>query len=551
MAFRLSFLVILVLGIASRWLLTRPDESKDLASTHADFDLKTLYQNINQFSSVESLLAHLPASLRSRYVLVYKSRSLQEASFTEPRVVLFDKYAKAIVTFNGGTSYVGGADTVETMRFDDQRNVFELREIEFVNGKAKLSETNPNLCLKCHGINPRPLWDDYSLWAGVYGSENDSAFRFVKGTHEPSLSPTSDEAKGLKSYEANKEKNLRYKFLLPLSDEFVVSKYQDLGAELRPNNILTHLLFDLNYRRISQVFANSDAVRKYRFSLATAYECTHPIYGADGFPQRDKDGIDIGTDYSNCYLEFPSDIRNELQSRAKNCVAFIKSQQDLVADVKKRRHQVFNSLPDKDKTIVANGAFVGDTHEPNANELATRYALLELLNVDFTEFSMDFYPPGFSFFSGDPEGDDRAFKEVLTRVFPEIGPYMRYRDSRVPQDLSDLIVAKANFPNEHLPTSWPIERLYNPQKTFERLCIRCHMTGANFSTPLPFHDREKLRDLLVKRPSLAKDIERRVSLPIGDKDHMPPSEFIDSPGVQNIKKYIRELVSTKAPVEGF
>ena len=78
--------------------------------------------------SIEELLPSLPVSLRNRYALVFSSRSLQGASFKDPRVILFGDDARFIVTFNGERTQAGFY-TLETMEFNEDEATFQFREV--------------------------------------------------------------------------------------------------------------------------------------------------------------------------------------------------------------------------------------------------------------------------------------------------------------------------------------------------------------------------------------------------------------------------------------
>jgi mono/diheme cytochrome c family protein len=123
--------------------------------------------------SVEELIAALPAAQRSRYALVFESRSLQGASLENPRVILYGADARFIVTFNGSPAQ-RGFRVVETMEFDDDSKEFRLRELVFPEraagvDKVVVSELNPQHCARCHGAPARPVWDTFPLWPGAYG----------------------------------------------------------------------------------------------------------------------------------------------------------------------------------------------------------------------------------------------------------------------------------------------------------------------------------------------------------------------------------------------
>jgi hypothetical protein len=131
----------------------------------------------------------------------YDSNSMQGATFTEPRVIVFGPTAKLVFTFNGNQDQRGG-ESIEVMRFDDQKKDFnfhqitfekELKggpvidpdEIDFQNERVIISKSNPSACLDCHShAKPGPVWDNFPAWRGIYGSNDDLLYSsFNKGFH--------------------------------------------------------------------------------------------------------------------------------------------------------------------------------------------------------------------------------------------------------------------------------------------------------------------------------------------------------------------------------
>jgi hypothetical protein len=126
---------------------------------------------VAQFSSVDELIAGLPDDLRSRYVLVYSSHSLQAASPLYPRVILFsDRY---FLAFHGDSTGVR-FDILEAIQFDRDNRNFHFLTVQSDPTTHKLAiNHSPQECEKCHTGNLRPNWDPYKEWSGVYGSEDD------------------------------------------------------------------------------------------------------------------------------------------------------------------------------------------------------------------------------------------------------------------------------------------------------------------------------------------------------------------------------------------
>ncbi len=134
-------------------------------------EIESLIQDKN-IKTIEELLAELPANFKNHYTLLKKSSAVQEASLESPRAVVYGETGELTMTFNSNPDH-GGYNDVEFLAFDKEKNEFELRVISFVGGEVIFSEKNPTQCTHCHGISPRPLWDNYPSWKNSYGSNSD------------------------------------------------------------------------------------------------------------------------------------------------------------------------------------------------------------------------------------------------------------------------------------------------------------------------------------------------------------------------------------------
>jgi len=150
-------------------------------STDLNFEVLVELIKDKQLASVEQTLKELKAyypNYFETYILMYKSRSLQDASFENPRALLFDRSAQFVFSFNGNPSQKG-YNRLEIMQFRENEDRFEFREIAFNDGEVvEISEANPRKCMVCHqsttrkNIDPRPNWEPYNTWPGAYGSLN-------------------------------------------------------------------------------------------------------------------------------------------------------------------------------------------------------------------------------------------------------------------------------------------------------------------------------------------------------------------------------------------
>ena len=73
------------------------------------FDRLVEILQANPRASLEDLVASIPAPDRDHFALMYRSRGLQEASLSDPRVILYGPDARFIVTFNGDAAQAGQA----------------------------------------------------------------------------------------------------------------------------------------------------------------------------------------------------------------------------------------------------------------------------------------------------------------------------------------------------------------------------------------------------------------------------------------------------------
>lgn len=145
----------------------RPTETSAASVPELDAAALWNYARANQINTIEDLVTALPASFKEKPILIYDSRSVQEASPDFPRTVLSTDDARFVLTFNGNASQVRYKN-LEIMQF--RQHQFEFYEISFPPS-ATPPQKNPANCLSCHRADPRPNWDTPLLLPGVVGSE--------------------------------------------------------------------------------------------------------------------------------------------------------------------------------------------------------------------------------------------------------------------------------------------------------------------------------------------------------------------------------------------
>jgi protein SCO1/2 len=226
--------------------------------------LQSLLQRGNA-AGVDELIAALPFTLRSRYTLVFDSRSLQGATFRDPRVILYGPDAHLVVTFNGDSSQ-RGFQTVETMEFEPETREFRFRELQFPqhgsgSTAVSVSEVNPERCARCHGTPARPLWDTHPLWPGAYGEHYGGGL-------------SAAESAGLTSFLAQQPQHPRYRNLLNIKRFAEPATFRETAArrysgtqEEPPNAELANLLTQLQFQSITRNLARQARFPLFQYAL--------------------------------------------------------------------------------------------------------------------------------------------------------------------------------------------------------------------------------------------------------------------------------------------
>ncbi|MCB9091633.1 MAG: ankyrin repeat domain-containing protein [Halobacteriovoraceae bacterium] len=121
-----------------------------------------------RISSVEEVIKILPRELKSTYALNYFSRGLMKGNLLNPRVLSFTNDGSFYLTFNGDPE-LPGYQNIEILEYNKRKQTFSLHALDFSkSGDEIFSQKNPQKCLSCHGKNPKPLWDNWTLWPGYY-----------------------------------------------------------------------------------------------------------------------------------------------------------------------------------------------------------------------------------------------------------------------------------------------------------------------------------------------------------------------------------------------
>lgn len=142
--------------------------------------------------SVDAVIKLLPESYRRHFSLIHRSFSIQKATPTSPRVILYGPDAKVMMTFNAGVDVDGkiqdGGQSIEVIEWDTRKRTWNFSEITFDLEKRALHNKDPKKCVMCHAGTPKPvnfanidaykgklkpIFPQYPFWPGFYGSVND------------------------------------------------------------------------------------------------------------------------------------------------------------------------------------------------------------------------------------------------------------------------------------------------------------------------------------------------------------------------------------------
>jgi hypothetical protein len=244
------------------------------SSSDGSFNFESLRKLIEDknIKSIEALLTMLPEDIRSNYTLVYDSRSIQGASFSNPRAILYDKKSGLMIAFNGAPDQVGH-NNLEVIQYRKDSRTFEFREIVFPDSqdssaKAEFSHKNPQSCLACHGgDDPRPNWDPYSFWPGTYLGLDDGLHGYQVGEKE-----------GLEKFLSNANSHDRYRHLVGLAEGYQLTSPRKEGYSSRTKGMhgshFTHFIGDSNIKRIVRKFQEHPNYAAYKYAVLWMAHCT-------------------------------------------------------------------------------------------------------------------------------------------------------------------------------------------------------------------------------------------------------------------------------------
>ena len=449
--------------------------------------LKELITNPSRrITKISSLIEALPQHMKDdNYVVMYRSRSLQHATPTKPRVLVYSPTARLILSFNGGDTNVKGHDSIEVIQFRDSSARFEFREIQF--GKEDelptFSDANPRKCFACHqgserkNVDLRPNWEPYNIWPGAIGAKDGGIL-----PHSPI-----EIDKRIKSYDKDfLEEQAREPKII---EEFITlsvehPRYKHLGhINMNAPVALSELLAILNFKRIIRMMK----VDQEHFN-------------------RNKEALTL---LGECGGYMPHEITSFYGERAP-----------------KERYYSYSSSSISD----------GIT------------ALFEGAGIDTSDWSMDFGTQGrFALFErfGTPTTPYGLF-EYAWAVTHQV---KNRRSSAECEQLRKTAVEKLQADKSMLETKYPLGRQIETKKTPRQIlaiCMNCHNSEDDTAPAIPFENETQFAVALNRKATLSARLLRdeilyRTSDMATNGEQMPPAKRLSPTDRKTLADYIDQL----------
>lgn len=459
--------------------------------------------------TLEHALELVPSAFFQNYVLMYRSRSLQDASYLMPRAIVFGRSSKFIMAFNGHEKQKG-YNNLEIIQYREKTQRWEFREVTFFADKPPLfSEANPAKCLECHqspqrsNVDPRPNWEPYNFWPGTYASVDEEIRPKLKPDYEGFLS-------GDKS-------SLSAPLTKFIEQDFVLVDEQSLELE--------------NLNRFQQQIKPSHPRYKFlgRFSLRNPLALTKAlvILNMNRVARLAKEELgDLFPVYKYALLGLGDYADMTSSARLKFRCADVYMPQD-VLQKHLARTLAQKSLPEKEYLRPQ-----GSTSWKYGFAAGLDTIFLPL-GINTNDWSMDFRTDG-RFAAQDrftsPHDSRSHFRVAMENVYPQ--------DEAIHMDCKQLKAASEVALSEFNSTGDLERRLQSPvvvqnQKPLIQRCISCHVNyeDGGQAPAIPFDNLTKLKPLLhqgkYRRGTLFDEILFRTGDHAPLRDQMPPAGLVD------------------------
>ena len=418
------------------------------------------------------------------FTLMRKSESAQGATPLNPRAIVFGPESKFVFTFNGEAKEEGYQE-VEMLFFrQEPKPQWELRKLSFnsQNKKVSFSGPNPNSCLACHQNPVRPIWSQYDTWKGAYGEFDDSIVDH--GDKKEFLQ--------FNKFLKNKETHSRYS-KLQFPEGSIVSPYSEEpkggNYRLRPNAALTDSLLKLHAKvLVARLKEHPEFETEKMFLTASLLGC-EALLTADDFEKKILFGLSA--------KRFKKFYRGSISW--------------------------------------------GDKGSVGAN--SNKQAMLYLLGLEHSDFSLEKEPTRWSYFSGNFNFEEYLAIELYEELsqldcqIPSFQCLSNYGHTVIlpigtEKDTLDILDA-CDYLFSSRMTSGPIEAngpkpISNPIVT----CLGCHQKDGT-APYIPFDDKERLlSDKILKDLILSKITSK-------DKNfRMPPTRPLSEKEILGIREWL-------------
>jgi hypothetical protein len=500
----------------------------------------------HQLQTVESTLASLktyyPGHFET-YILMYKSRSLQESSFMAPRAILFDRSAKFVFSFNGDPAH-RGYNRIEIMQYRDETARFEFREVIFQQGQPpQFSEANPRKCMVCHqatnrkNIDPRPNWEPYNTWPGAYGSLNGN---LDLSTHDRNqMKQRGAHPSVVEDAELEQEKASQFFQQVQPSH----SRYQFLDAQKFDPHMtteFTQFTGNLNARRISRIVTDTmpEVYQFLRRPFLVLLKCRKLAVGEDYLRWTVEELTRQGIDIPRLSMRKPKtshELRQLAIANLHRRGGWEYTDQELEAELKivtERNDRIFRNSP----TVEVSDGLT---------------ALFEPLGISTSDWSMDFQTYGTLAFRerfGVPSNTRQTLREgfVAWKGREALNPANLNCDEMAQLASEDTQRFKQSAVYGELIAKKAEQRLMTSSDLMRR-CVKCHTDYDPEIPYIPF-DRESEVSNLLNQPAklnpnrtLLEDIVYRLGDVATEKERMPMGPIYDKKLRMELARYFESL----------
>jgi hypothetical protein len=453
-----------------------------------------------KLTTIESVIAELPEHMKNNFILMYNSRSLQDASPTSPRAIVYTPTTSFVIAFNGGKKNQKGYNTIEAIQFRHDQKRFEFHELTFDGkGLPVPSEANPKKCVECHQspdrkeVDMRFNWEPYSTWLGAFGA-NHGVFT-GKMTYTPSIRESLKDRLLPQDTEALDQQETEYELFKNYVENvhYTHPRFSLLGKPNlhAPTNFTQQANLLGMFRIMRLINANKPVADLYRELLMASSRCLDP----EKQTWKDKSPAIawmLDRDYSRYYTYTP--------------------------------------------------------YDRFATPAAPLTVFFESIGIDTTDWSMDFGNGGrFAFRDrfGTPAlpGGNFTFA-MIAGLEDGLGLFLQPCEKLEATGFAKLDAA---FKDGTLQ-KWQKQN-QKPEATGAEIvarCVKCHVDGMDDNAPVfPFDDPAKMAAQLAKpysgRGTLFDEINYRTSDMSLRKYQMPPGRRLSQKEHETLMKYLKEM----------